>query len=270
MKPHSYPGMPRYLERIRRLEIEAIRQWFPAGTAVLEIGGNTGLQAEVLTNWGCRVMSVDIHVPRGSQRYFRVLEYDGLHVPAADGVFDMVYSSHMLYYELDIPEFFAELRRVLKPGGMAIHVMPTCAWRLATCAAYYPYLLTRIPHHLLKVVQRRSQTAATDDGRETQVSEEQNGKRWWQWFVCSALDPKSKCRIEFQSWQRKSLTQLLRRNGFETLAIRPLRLFYTQYGLLAGCLSNGVRRSISGILGSASTAYITRLSSRNVSQGQTL
>src|SRR5437870_13111046 len=109
---YPYRAEDSHLEGLRHRELNAMRKWFRPGMKVLELGGNTGFQAAILAAWGCQVMSVDVYVPCGEKRYFDVMEYDGLHVPAADAAFDAIYSSHMLYYDLDTLEFFAELRRV--------------------------------------------------------------------------------------------------------------------------------------------------------------
>jgi SAM-dependent methyltransferase len=257
----SYPHCAKdsYTEGLRRRELDAVRKWFRSGMKVLELGGNTGFQAAILAAWGCQVMSVDVHVPRDGKRYFEVMEYDGLHLPAADAAFDAIYSSHMLYYELDTPEFFAELRRVLKPRGLAIHIMPTCIWCVATCLTYYPYVVKRVPVHLLRLAAgQTSQSTVTASGSTESAGVAATRRRWWQWLVCGPLGPAPSALAEFWSWQRTELTRLFAREAFETIAVCPLRLFYTGHNLFSNALPFGVRQLLSGILGSASAAYITQ------------
>jgi len=43
---------------------------------------------------------------------------DAQAIPYADGVFDAVIANHMLYHVPDLPRALAEMRRVLKPGGL--------------------------------------------------------------------------------------------------------------------------------------------------------
>jgi len=257
----SYPHCAEdsYLERLRRQELDAMRKWFRPGMKVLELGGDTGFQAAILAALGCQVMSVDVHVPRDGKRYFDVMEYAGLHLPAADATFDAIYSSHMLYYELDTPEFFAELRRVLKPGGLAIHIMPTCVWRVATCLTYYPYVVKRASLHLLRLAAgRTSQSAVTASGNTAGAGAAATRSRWGRWLVCGPLGPAPSALAEFRSWQRTELNRLFAREAFETIAVCPLRLFYTGHELFSNSLPFGVRRLLSGALGSASVAYVTR------------
>lgn len=247
------------LEGLRRRELDALRKWFQPGMKVLELGGHTGFQAAILAAWGCQVMSVDIYVPRNGKRYFDVIEYINLHLPAADAAFDVIYSSHMLYYELDTPEFFAELRRVLKPGGVAIHIMPTCVWRVATCLSYYPYVVKRgLVHFLQLAAGQTSQSAITASGNTAGASTSATRRRWWQWLVCAPLGPAPSAWAEFWSWRRTELTRLFAREAFETVAVCPLRLFYTGHLLFSNAVPLSVRQLLSGILGSASAAYVTR------------
>lgn len=44
--------------------------------------------------------------------------------PYADGTFDVVYSNQVLEHVADHDRFFAELARVLAPGGFAVHLFP--------------------------------------------------------------------------------------------------------------------------------------------------
>src|SRR5262245_34818948 len=237
----SYPDCTEdSLVRTRRRELDAVRKWFRPRMKVLEIGGHTGFQAAILAAWGCQVLSMDVHVPRGGHRYFDVLEYDGLHLPAADAAFDAIYSSHMLYYELDTPAFFAELRRVLKPGGVAIHIMPTCVWRVATCLTYYPYVVKRASARLLRLSAGRTlQSAVTASGNTAVAGTAATRSRWWQWLVCGPLGPAPSALAEFWSWRRTELNRLFAREAFETIAVCPLRLFYSGHELFSNLLPFG-------------------------------
>jgi SAM-dependent methyltransferase len=256
----SYPDCTEdsYLEGLRRRELDAVRKWFRPGMKVLEIGGDTGFQSAILAAWGCQVMSLDIDVLSGGQRYFDVVQYDGLHLPAADAAFDAIYSSHMLYYELDTPEFFAELRRVLKPAGLAIHIMPTSVWRVATCLTYYPYAVKRALVHLARLAGETSRFAVTASPNTAVIGAAATRRKWWRWLFAGPLGPAPSACAEFLSWRRTELKRLFTREAFEIIGVCPLRLFYTGYELFSNSLPFGVRRLLSGALGSGSAAYVTR------------
>jgi ubiquinone/menaquinone biosynthesis C-methylase UbiE len=99
-----------------------------AGLAVLDLGCGTGRHALWLASAGATVTAVDFsegmmekaRAKPGAEKV-RFLAHD-LHerLPFADGVFDRVVSGLVLEH-LSAPDaFFAEARRVLKPGGRAV------------------------------------------------------------------------------------------------------------------------------------------------------
>ena len=50
----------------------------------------------------------------------------------------MVFSSNVLEHVPHLTQLHAEIRRVLKPGGMCLHVLPTHAWRFWTILSAFP------------------------------------------------------------------------------------------------------------------------------------
>jgi len=51
---------------------------------------------------------------------FKFEQFDAQQMPFADGAFDVVVIFEALYYIPDVDQFFAECRRVLRPGGMLL------------------------------------------------------------------------------------------------------------------------------------------------------
>src|SRR5581483_5626823 len=132
--PAREPGI---LERLRASELESVWKWLEPGAKVLDVGGGTGYQARLLADRGCCVSSVDIQGPETAPPvYFPVQCYDGAHFPFPDASFDVVFSSNVLEHIRDLPGILAEMRRVCKPGGLFIHLMPTPAWRIWTQITY--------------------------------------------------------------------------------------------------------------------------------------
>jgi len=54
------------------------------------------------------------------------------------------YSSHMLYHAVDLDAIAGEISRVLRPGGVAVHVLPSASWRFWTTVAHYPNLVKKL------------------------------------------------------------------------------------------------------------------------------
>jgi len=134
----------RFLDEIREAELEKVVPRLPAGGAILEIGGGNGAQARSLERRGFQVTSVDLASSLySSLRVFPVLDYDGTHLPFPDQTFDAVFSSNVLEHVSDPAPLHAEMRRVLRPGGRGVHVMPSSSWRFFSSLTYYWVLLPK-------------------------------------------------------------------------------------------------------------------------------
>ncbi len=123
----------RHLESIRQYELNIVAGLLPNSGRVLEIGAGTGWQAQALAGRGYDVSAIDLPTSNlRDHRVWPVLDYDGVHVPFEDHVFDVVYSSNVLEHIPHLIAFQLELHRLIKPGGLAIHVVPSGSWRFWT------------------------------------------------------------------------------------------------------------------------------------------
>ena len=66
-----------------------------------------------------------------SSDFSALAEYDGRVLPFPDAVLDVVLTSHVLAHLRNAPNA-CEVRRVLKPRGVAISIVPTATWRIWT------------------------------------------------------------------------------------------------------------------------------------------
>lgn len=136
------------LNRIRAAEIEAIVAHFahlPAGARVLEIGAGTGRQALEVRRLGFEVEAIEIRDSNYNQdRLFPITDYDGGHIPFPDASFDVVFSSNVLEHVRDLDQLEGEIKRVLRPGGVCIHVLPTHMWRFWTTLSAFPAAFQKV------------------------------------------------------------------------------------------------------------------------------
>lgn len=100
-----------------------------AGLEVLDIGCGIGGPARTLAaEFGCRVTGIDLThefvraatmltARLGMQASCRFQQGSATDLPCAAATFDIAWSQNMLMNIADKPRFFAEVARVLKPGG---------------------------------------------------------------------------------------------------------------------------------------------------------
>ncbi|MBV9558646.1 MAG: class I SAM-dependent methyltransferase, partial [Pseudolabrys sp.] len=113
--------------------MDEIIGYFSPGAHILEVGAGTGQQALYISQHGFKVDAIDVPNSNYSEaRQFPITDYDGKRIPFPDGTFDIVFSSNVMEHVSDLSAMNAEIKRVLKPGGYCIHVMPTHRWRFWT------------------------------------------------------------------------------------------------------------------------------------------
>jgi demethylmenaquinone methyltransferase/2-methoxy-6-polyprenyl-1,4-benzoquinol methylase len=120
-----YDGMNRLMtlgldQRWRRAAIEAIG--VGPDDRLLDLACGTGDLAELCAARGARVIGVDFagEMLRGARRrdvYAELVQGDGARLPLPDGSMTAAVSGFALRNFVSLPDVFAELARVLAPGG---------------------------------------------------------------------------------------------------------------------------------------------------------
>lgn len=109
--------------RWRRAAVAATE---PRGADVLDIGCGTGDLSEEFRRAGARsVAGADFSAAMLSRARDKAaggdwLQADALRLPFGDGTFDAVASAFVLRNLVDLPAAFAEMARVLRPGGRIV------------------------------------------------------------------------------------------------------------------------------------------------------
>lgn len=225
-----------FLAAIRAWEIERASKWVPKRGRLLEVGAGTGQQAAELEQRGLEVEGIELAASLyADKRVFPITDYDGVTIPFPDAVFDMVYSSNVLEHVPDLARMHAEIKRVLKPGGHVVHILPTHCWRIWTSAAEIPVAfkavrrcttLREISRQLLVPLRQRRH------GERGNVISEiwYFHPRWW--------------RREFAA------------HGFRIVSESPMGLFYTGHQIMGARLGLVARARLSALLGSACHLYV--------------
>lgn len=108
-----------------------------AGKDVLEIGCNNGYGTVIVAAQSRSTIGVDVSpaaiesAQRNNARpniQYRTI--DGLRLPFEDAQFDLVISFQVIEHISDVGRYLSEMRRVLRPGGIALLTTPNATIRL--------------------------------------------------------------------------------------------------------------------------------------------
>jgi ubiquinone/menaquinone biosynthesis C-methylase UbiE len=248
-----------FVRTLRQAELDLVLKEIAArkssGSSIVEIGGGGGWQAKLLADAGYAVRSFDVAVSEFSgRRVFPIEDYDGHHIPAPDASFDVVFSSNVLEHIEHVRAFQAELHRVLKPDGIAIHLLPSASWRIWTSLAHYPWVAKAaigsfLPKrgnsasHDVEVVERAAKRRSVGALLSLVLLSPRHGE------VGNAFS-------EVWHFSRHRWTPLFEATGWRIVSRSSNRLFYTGYAVLAWQLGLPARRRLSGILGSSCLVYV--------------
>lgn len=126
----SYDAAAALQERVRNELLGRLGDLKLEPASILDLGAGTGHASRALKRKfpGAAVVAVDIapgmlELARQQSRWLRRFERvraDAYALPFLDGSFDLVFSSLMLQWCDDLDAVFAEIARVLKPGGALV------------------------------------------------------------------------------------------------------------------------------------------------------
>jgi SAM-dependent methyltransferase len=238
---------------VRSFELNRARSHFAPQSRVLEIGGGNGWQASNLASWGLDVESID--VATAAESYHPVSLYDGIRLPYSDASFDLIFSSNVLEHLEERPTLFVEMARVLKPGGVMVHIVPTSSWRFWTSLAHYPYIVKRLGQLILtarSVHRVGERTSMQIDGDASPGSGRLKRLIWSGPHGVDKSAVKELFRYSRWGW-RRCLTSA----GFNIVDEYSTGLWYTGYGIAPG-MSLRLRALISRIAGSSCRVFVLR------------
>ena len=230
-----------HMERLRTTELVQVQSYFHPKMRILEIGGGNGLQASKIEKWGCSVNSIDLASRENKSIYFDVCDYDGVNLPFEDNIFDIIFSSNVLEHVTNIDKILIESRRVLKHDGVAIHIMPTPAWRFWTIVSYYPYLIGGAIIRMITLSNFINNLSLKK--------------------VSLALPPPhgafSSAFHELYYYSSRYWIKIFTKNGFQVSEFQDNGVFCSGYAIFAN-LKITMRKRLAKIFGSSGIIYIVR------------
>jgi SAM-dependent methyltransferase len=245
----------RWLDRLRAAELDIVLALANGLEGrVLEIGGGTGSQAAILQRRGVDITSIEMAVSNyRDARVFPLIDYDGVHIPFDDETFDTLFSSNVLEHVPHLEMFQAEMMRVLKPDGRAIHIMPSHTWRLWSNVTHYVSLAQKLISVRVAADIPASNVAASSQGASSSLASRlkravipaRHGERGNVFTETVYFHP---------AWWRRRFEEA----GWVVEDVSPVPIFYTGYMVLKDRLDLPLRRKLAARLGAASTCFILR------------
>jgi malonyl-CoA O-methyltransferase len=126
----SYDAAAALQERVRNELLGRLDELKVAPLAILDLGAGTGHSSRALKRKFPKSLTVAVDIAPGMLerakaqsrwlRRFERVRADAYALPFRDASFDLVFSSLMLQWCDDLDAVFAELARVLKPGGLLL------------------------------------------------------------------------------------------------------------------------------------------------------
>ncbi|HEV8331066.1 MAG TPA: class I SAM-dependent methyltransferase [Steroidobacteraceae bacterium] len=243
-----------YVEQLRVIEVRQALHWLPPGRHILEIGAGVGWQARELSTMGHEVEAVDLAGSAyAAERIWAIRDYDGEHLPYADQTFDVVYSSNVLEHVERLRSLLAEMRRVVKPGGYLVHLVPSASWRLWTTLTYYPDLVRRAWRSVRGRAVTPESAPHAAHGRGPQ-----RWRRLLRVFAPPAHGLFGNAIEELWYFKSAHWRRLLSDAELEWHASRPAGLFYSGSILFGLKLPFSMRRQLAPLLGSSCHLFILR------------
>lgn len=245
--------MQGYLETLRRAELDLVKPYFKPGLRILELGGGSGFQASLISSWGCEVFSIDIPQRSALQKYYYpVQDYDGKNIPFESISFDIVFSSNVLEHIPALPPILAEIGRVLKPGGFAIHILPSSAWRFWASIAHYLYILKRL-------LGQQHSIPGMATAPSVQEKLEQHGLTYVikRILLAGPHGEYPSALSELYYFSKDRWFQVFQENGFDVVSVSGNKLLYSGYGLFPA-LPLSKRRTMAHLMGYACHIFIMK------------
>ncbi len=209
-----------HLESIRQYELNEVSRYLPPTGRLLEIGAGAGWQAKTLQENGYDVSGIDIATSNyRADMIWPVTEYDGYRIPFEDATFDIVFSSNVLEHIPHVVEFQKEIHRVLKPGGRAIHLMPSGTWR---CWTNLTHLAKR-----------------------------------WNWPDKHG-ELATNCLSEIGDFSRRWWRRMFEQTGWSVEQATSNQLFYTGHSIMDSRLPMGMRHLMSYGMGGSCHLFVLR------------
>ncbi len=248
-----------HLEAIRLLELACVRaelaKAVPAGCSILEIGAGTGWQARELSKLGYSIEAIDIGDSNyAADRVWPIRNYDGKTIPFPTATFDVVFSSNVLEHIPDVEEFQSEIARVLKPNGIALHLVPSASWRIWTNVTYYGFVVRKIGRLVASKLFKAGPSARSTT--PTPTGPPPAKRKLYAALIPSRHGERGNALTELHDFGRRRWVGLFRAAQWTVTRAYGGGVFHTGYSLLGAAVPLERRAQISRYIGSSCHVFV--------------
>ncbi len=246
-----------FVNAMRVQEIKAILRQHGAlfkGRDLLEIGSGAGVQLKILSET-CR-SAKGIESAHRSDRITSIIDYDGRNIPFPDASFDVVFSSYVMEHVLDGKALHSEIHRVLRPGGICLHIVPTAAWRLHASLLHYPATIRNLAAKLLS--SKNGAVSGFASGGEVPVAASRWRARLRYALIQSRHGESGNWLTEHFLFRARSWRNRFAALGWTVTSAEPVGFFQSGHYLLNERLSWLSRQRLASIIGSSGILFILR------------
>jgi ubiquinone/menaquinone biosynthesis C-methylase UbiE len=242
------------LREIREFQLALITPVLPVHGRILEIGSGAGHQARALSKMGFDIEAIDVaNCGYETERVWPVQINDGSYIPFLDSSFDAVFSSHVLEHIPDLWTYQEEIHRVLKPGGLAIHLLPTSSWRVTSLLFNYPFRLQSAARATIRAIGNKQSLSEVIERASPDSS---SRKRLRRFLVAERHGAAGNFLSEIYLFSRFRWNKFFRETGWSVQEHSLDHVFCSGYYLLGKRLNVRHRRRLSRFMGSSSHIYV--------------
>jgi len=251
-----------WVNKLRRYELDLIIPLLRKRGRILEIGAGTGYQASILRELGYNLVPIDLPT-RAYAEYSKIdiVPYDGENIPFTDNDFDVVFSSNVLEHIYNLEKIQDEIKRVLKPGGLAIHVLPTASWRIWTSLTNYVYIMKLLTNYISNIFYKSDNSLSPlyeKNEFNKKIANYGLKRKIFRLLIPPKHGERGNVLTETFYFSRFFWLPLFERTGWHVEKYFPNRILYTDFVALVPKLSLKTRRSLSLFLGSSCIIYILK------------
>lgn len=253
-----WPDGVRYQHEQRRWMLDHVFTQVPLGrvSTVVEVGCGDG--------WVCRQLSPRFRTVVGFD--INPLRIDGCATPnvllvagnagqppIGDGTADLILSLSVLEHLPDRVGALKQMRGLLKPGGVMIHLVPVAAWKVLQWIGFGPDWLRKQARGLTRAMagQRKPRSTKYYQNRETNNPARTSRRRWHQKIMPRVHGEYDSNWQEFTQWTDRVWTGQFTAAGLRVVRRVPLGLS-SPYGF--GCF--GLTKPLSRVGLASIVAYV--------------